>query len=165
MWQLLLFPYLALACTNTTTLIAESYLACQVHPECGNSFYLTPAHHFWEEARFVVLVGIVLNSISVNATIICNSTASFAVWMDLLGSWDFCKENEVYSEKTEDCVCSPDKNCDPTMFGTLGGSTTAEWIVVILLTLIFIYWCKHVFAELQKLQRTPKTLAQRNEQE
>jgi hypothetical protein len=162
MWQLLLFPYLAWGCTNTTTLIEESYLACQVHAECGNSFYLTPAHHFWEASRFEVLVGIVLNSIAVNATTICNSTESFAVWMELLGSWDFCRENEVYSEKTQDCVCSPDKNCDPTMYGTLGGSTTVEWIVVILLTLIFMYWCKHVLQELQKLHsiRKKKTLVE-----
>lgn len=156
MWVLLLLPYFVAACTNTTTLIEESYLACQVHPKCSDAFYLTPAHHFWEEMRFTVLANIVLDQMSLTPTTICSSVESFTVWIELLGSWNFCKENEVYSELHGDCLCNPDKNCDDTMFGVLGGSTTIEAIIILLLTLIFIYWSKHIYSQLQLLHQ-PKT--------
>lgn len=156
MWAFLLLPYLVSACTNTTTLIEESYLACQVHAKCSDAFYLTPAHHFWEKSRFTVLVNIIFDQTAITPTIVCSSVDSFAVWIEMLGSWNFCKENEVYSEKSGDCVCNPDKNCDDTMFGVLGGSTTIEWIIILLLSLVFIYWSKHIYSQLQQLHQ-PKT--------
>jgi hypothetical protein len=154
---ILLLPCLAWACTNTSTLIDESYLACQLHPRCSDAFYLTPSHHFWEKARFNVLIGIVLDQLLINPTTICASVESFTIWIELLGSWRFCKENEVYSEKHGDCLCNPDKNCDDTMFGVLGGSATMEWIILLLLTLIFIYWSKHIYAQLLMLHQPKPT--------
>ena len=164
-WLTLLYPCLVAACTNTTSLIEESYLACQLHPECSDSLYLTPAHHFWEETRFAVLVNIILDNVGVDHVTICNSSESFAVWIELLGAWDFCQKNEVYSQKSGDCVCSPDKNCDPTMYGTLGGSGTVQWLARLLLVLIMLYGGKHIFTQLDKLQvplqASPRTLSEK----
>lgn len=142
-----------LACDSTESLYAESYAACSISSACMDAFYLTPAHHSWEHQRFVLLLDIVLAAVTpLDNTTICNSTASFDVWMTLISSWNFCQKNEVYSELTGDCVCRRDKNCDPTMNGTLGYASSMEWVLVILLSIAFLYYVPSYLNKLSTLE-------------
>jgi len=128
-------------CDSLTSLYNESYAACIALPACMDSFYLTPAHHSWEHARFNLLLEILLDTVApLDYTTICNTTQSFDVWMALLSNWNFCHKNEMYSELSGDCVCRRDKNCDETMNGTLGYASVMEWVLVVLLFLAFLYY-------------------------
>lgn len=154
MWLLLgLVTLVAATCTNSSSLVDASYLACQTNLGCMDAFYLSPAHHAWEKPRFVVLLNIVLGKIDSVPATICNSTQSFAVWLDLLASWNFCYANEVYDELSGDCICRPDKNCDRHMHGTLGGSTIAEWTLIPVLSLLFLYYASYLLTELRALHK------------
>lgn len=129
-----------------------------------DAFYLTPVHHTWERHRFDLLLDIVLGAVApLDNVTICASTESFEVWMTLISHWNFCQKNEVYSELTGDCVCRRDKNCDPTMNGTLGYASAMEWVLVILLTIAFLYYVPSYLKKLSLLEQHLKphtTLAQ-----
>jgi hypothetical protein len=72
--------------------------------------------------------------------------------MVLISWWDFCMKNEVYSELTGDCVCRRDKNCDQNLGGTVGFATASEWILLILLSIAFVYFTPQYFAKISALQ-------------
>jgi hypothetical protein len=147
----------AFACTNTSTLYDESYAACIVTPMCMDAFFLTPAQHFWERQRFDLLLGILLSKVEVlDYTIICNSTQTFDVWMVMISWWDFCMKNEVYSELTGDCVCRRDRNCNPALNGTVGFAAGSEWILIIILTIAFLYFTPAYYTKITALQALAK---------
>jgi len=121
-------------------------------PTCMDSFYLTHACPSWERRRFNLLIGILLAKVApLDYTTICNCTEAFDVWTTLLSNWDFCAKNEIWSETSDDCICRRDKNCDPKMNGTVGYNLVAEWIVVVLLSISFLYYTPHTLNMLMRL--------------
>ena len=143
----------AWACTNTSTLYDESYAACIVTPKCMDAFSLTASHSSWERGRFNTQLNILLAKVEVlDYTIICNSTATFNLWMVQISWWDFCMKNEVFSELTGDCVCRRDKSCEKTLNGTVGFATGSEWIILILLSISWVYFTPTFFNKVTALQ-------------
>jgi hypothetical protein len=143
----------AWGCTNTSSLYNESYVACMASAKCSDAFYLTPDHHFWERQKFDLLLNILLSKVQVlDWSVICNSTQTFEMWMVQISWWDFCLKNEVFSELTGDCVCRRDKNCDQRLNGTVGFATASEWILLVLLSIAFVYFVPTFFNKISALQ-------------
>jgi len=141
------------ACTNTSTMYDESYVACIANAKCMDAFFLTPSHPFWERNRFNLLLGILLSKVEVlDYSVICNSSLTFELWMVQISWWDFCFKNEIFSEISGDCVCRRDKSCDRSLGGTVGFATASEWILLVLLSIGLLYFTPAYFKKITALQ-------------
>jgi hypothetical protein len=138
---LLLLAYSTVrGCNSTSELYNESYAACILLPQCRDSFFLSVSAPPWEKVRFFNALDFILDKLyPTDYVSICNSPASFDVWLGLLSNWRICRRNEFFSELTGDCICMNDKNCDLEMHGTLGYESFIMRVFSVLYVIAALY--------------------------
>lgn len=143
------------ACTTLDELSDLSYADCLLLPECRDAFYLSTAPPTYEQERFRVLFGILWHELdgALTFTQICNTTDSFAVWMQLLSFYEFCDENEIYTEWAGGCVCESSKHCTKLTHPGFGIDAAWLWVLQIIILLVVCWVSYQLLGQLTKPKR------------